>query len=195
MCYLIHAICYLPLVTCYMIMIIWSLLLLAIRLLPFAPVVWLALFYFFCPSPLFSASDENFCRCLKINIFFTLPPSKKVSPSPFFISSIWLQGLRYNQHNKSLNCQTSVLSLKTWSWLCFTPVTRRRTTRRTRTPHQISRLLLTQFWPNFKHRHLRTSTTDSNCSSDICTHNICPGDIYVHIRNISDVTCSILTKL
>ena len=105
----------------------------------------------------------------------------------------------YNCVCLQCNCQTSVLSLKTWSWLCFTPVTtttrRTRTRTRTRTPHQISQLLLTRFWPNFKRRHLRTSRTDSNCYSDICQRNICPGDIYFHIRNISDVTCSILTKL
>ena len=77
----------------------------------------------------------------------------------------------------SANCQTSVLSLKTWSWLCFTPVTT--TTRTRRTPHQISQLLLTRFWPNFKRRHLRTSRTDSNCYGDICPRNICPYQMLV----------------
>ena len=74
-----------------------------------------------------------------------------------------------------LFCQTSVLSLKTWSWLCFTTVTRRRRT--TTTPHQISQLLLTRFWPNFKHRFLGSSRTDFNCHRDICPGNICPGNI------------------
>ena len=41
-------------------------------------------------------------------------------------------------------CQTSVLSLKTWSWLCFTPVTTTRT-RRTRTPTKY----LSCYWPDF----------------------------------------------
>ena len=42
-------------------------------------------------------------------------------------------------------CQTSVLSLKTWSWLWFTPVTRTttRTTRRTPTKY------LSCYWPDF----------------------------------------------
>ena len=80
-------------------------------------------------------------------------------------------------------CQTSVLSLKTWSWLCFTHVTRTRT--RTTTTHQISQLLLTRFWPNFKRRFLGTSRTDSNCHSNICPDNICPGGICPHQEYLS----------
>ena len=80
-------------------------------------------------------------------------------------------------------CQTSVLSLKTWSWLCFTPVTRRPRTRIT--PHQISQLLMTRFWPNFKRRLLRTSRTDSNCYGDICQGNICPCNICPYQKYIS----------
>ena len=40
-------------------------------------------------------------------------------------------------------CQTSVLSLETWSWLCFTPVTRTRRRRRT-TPTKN----LNCYWPD-----------------------------------------------
>ena len=58
----------------------------------------------------------------------------------------------------------------------------------------ISQLLLTQFWSNFKHRALGTSTTDSNCHCDICPGNICPGDICPY-QHISAVTASIWTKL
>ena len=41
----------------------------------------------------------------------------------------------------------------------------------------ISQLLLTWFWWNFKCSFLRASRTDSNYQVDICTCNICPGDI------------------
>ena len=88
------------------------------------------------------------------------------------LSGFCLSGLCRSTLKLSLAiyCQTSNLSLKTWSRLCFTPVTRT-------TPHQISQLLLTRFWPNFKRRHLRTSRTDSNCYGDICPGNICQGNI------------------
>ena len=85
-------------------------------------------------------------------------------------------------------CQTSVLSLKTWIWLCFTSVTTRTRTTRTRTrttTHQISQLLLTRFWPNFKRRFLGTSKTDSNCHGDICPGHICPGNICTYKEYLS----------
>ena len=41
----------------------------------------------------------------------------------------------------------------------------------------ISQLLLTRFWPNFKHRFLGPSLTHPNCHGDICAGNICPVDI------------------
>ena len=44
-------------------------------------------------------------------------------------------------------------------------------------PHQISQLLITWYWPNFKRRLLRASRTDSNCYDDICPGIICPGGI------------------
>ena len=44
-------------------------------------------------------------------------------------------------------------------------------------PHQISQLLLTRFWPNFKLRFLGTTRTDFNCHGNICPGNICPGNI------------------
>ena len=47
----------------------------------------------------------------------------------------------------------------------------------TTTTHQISQLILTRSWWNFKWRFLGTSRTDSNCQGDICPDNICPGDI------------------
>merc|ERR1712115_479200 len=49
----------------------------------------------------------------------------------------------------------------------------------------ISQLLLTQFGPNFKHRVLGTSRTDSNCHHDIFPDNICPGDICPYQQYLS----------
>ena len=42
---------------------------------------------------------------------------------------------------------------------------------------EISQLLLTQFWWNFKGRLLWIFRTDSNCQGDICPRNICPRNI------------------
>ena len=42
---------------------------------------------------------------------------------------------------------------------------------------EISQLLLTWFWPNFKGRFLEPSLTDASRYGDICPVNICPGDI------------------
>ena len=49
----------------------------------------------------------------------------------------------------------------------------------------ISQLLLTRFWWNFKHRFLGTSRIDSNYQVDICTGNICPGNIFPYQEYLS----------
>ena len=97
-------------------------------------------------------------------------------------------------------CQTSVLSLKTWSWLCFTPVTtttrttRTRTTRRRTTPTKY----LSCYWPDFD-QTLNVGTWEPLEQIPTVTvtfvHATFVLATYVHIRNISDVTCLILTKL
>ena len=129
----------------------------------------------------------------------------------------------------------SNFSLKTWSWLCFTPVTITAPP-----PTKKSQLLLTWFWPKFKRWFLGTSRKDSYCRCDICPGNVCPREIcpyqeyfscyspefyetlkvsswkhleqiptvtgtfvqasfvlatFVHVRNISAVSASILIKL
>ena len=58
----------------------------------------------------------------------------------------------------------------------------------------IYQLLLTWFWWNIKCSFLWTSWTDSNYQADIDQATIVLG-AFVHIRNISAVTDSILTKL
>ena len=65
-------------------------------------------------------------------------------------------------------------SLKTWSCLCF-PLVKKKNYN----PHQISQLLQSQFWPNFKRRFTGTSRTDSNCHSNICSGNSCPYQEYI----------------
>ena len=56
----------------------------------------------------------------------------------------------------------------------------------------ISQLLLTQFWPNFKDRLLGTSRIDSNFHGVHATYVL---TIFVHIRNMSVISDSIMTKI
>ena len=90
-------------------------------------------------------------------------------------------------------CQTSVLSLKTWSWLCFTPVTTtRRTTTRTPTKN------LSCYWPDFDDtlkvaswEHLEQILTVTVTFVQATFVQV----TFVHIRNISTVSEPILIKL
>ena len=74
------------------------------------------------------------------------------------------------------------LSLKTWSSLCFPPVTNKNIKKKNNknNPHQILQLLLTKFWPNFKGNFMGTSRTDANCYGEICPGNICPSNICLY---------------
>ena len=49
----------------------------------------------------------------------------------------------------------------------------------------ISQLLLTRFWPNFKHGFLGPSLTHPNYHGDICPGNICPVDICPYRKYLS----------
>ena len=59
----------------------------------------------------------------------------------------------------------------------------------------ISKVLVTQFWPNFKGSFLGPYLTDANCHGDICLGNKYVLATYIHIRIISAVTDPIFTKL